>query len=152
MLFVLIFIALNIAKHSILDYKFRSTSLKIGQLLAISYSTQSQWLYRKEGNQHNERSFASASLLAYCYELPNQSLCRVHPFTLLIAWKTYEGGHGERGSLHWKPNPDIISALKTAFTLSFKVDFLQTTYSCFSCLLQISYPVYKHYSAYMMIF
>lgn len=50
---------------------------------------------------------------------------KIHPFTLLIAWKTYEGGHGERGSLHWKPNPDIISALKAAFTLSFK-DILPT--------------------------
>lgn len=46
---------------------------------------------------------------------------KIHPFTILIAWKTYESGHGDRGSLKWKPNPQIVAALSNAFNLSFRV-------------------------------
>jgi 60 kDa SS-A/Ro ribonucleoprotein len=44
---------------------------------------------------------------------------RVHPIQLLAAYKTYEQGHGERGSLSWDANQGIIEALDKAFHLSF---------------------------------
>lgn len=45
---------------------------------------------------------------------------RVHPIQLLAALKTYEQGHGERGSLHWTPVKQIVTALDEAFYLAFK--------------------------------
>eukprot|EP00040_Diaphanoeca_grandis_P031589 m.189328 g.189328 ORF g.189328 m.189328 type:complete len:951 (-) comp32370_c0_seq1:41-2893(-) len=45
---------------------------------------------------------------------------RVHPFNILLALKTYESGHGQKGSLEWAPVPEIIAALDDAFNLSFE--------------------------------
>lgn len=36
---------------------------------------------------------------------------RVHPIQLLVAMKTYQSGHGVRGSGEWKPVPAVIDAL-----------------------------------------
>ncbi len=44
---------------------------------------------------------------------------RVHPISLLIAMKTYQSGHGVRGSLSWAANPNIVSALDDAFYQAF---------------------------------
>lgn len=44
---------------------------------------------------------------------------RIHPFQILLALRTYAQGHGELGSLSWKPLPKIIESLNTAFDLSF---------------------------------
>jgi len=44
---------------------------------------------------------------------------RVHPIALLSAARTYAQGHGERGSLTWTPNVDVVSALEDAFLLAF---------------------------------
>jgi 60 kDa SS-A/Ro ribonucleoprotein len=44
---------------------------------------------------------------------------RLHPLSILGAWKVYAQGHGERGSLHWTPVPQIVAALEDAFSLAF---------------------------------
>lgn len=44
---------------------------------------------------------------------------RIHPMQLLVALKTYEQGHGDRGSLVWRPSKRIINALDEAFYRSF---------------------------------
>ena len=44
---------------------------------------------------------------------------RVHPITLLQAMKQYSAGAGERGSLTWKADQRVISALDEAFYASF---------------------------------
>lgn len=44
---------------------------------------------------------------------------RVHPMSLLVALKTYEQGHGEKGKLSWQPLHQIVDALDNAFYLSF---------------------------------
>ncbi len=44
---------------------------------------------------------------------------RVHPLAILIALKTYQQGHGEKGSLAWQPAREIVDALDRAFYLSF---------------------------------
>lgn len=44
---------------------------------------------------------------------------RVHPFKLLLAHHIYRQGHGEKGSLQWQPNPEILEALEQAFYTSF---------------------------------
>ena len=46
---------------------------------------------------------------------------RIHPFNVLVALKTYEMGHGEKGKLKWQPNQTIVQALDDAFYMSFKV-------------------------------
>jgi len=45
---------------------------------------------------------------------------RVHPFSVLLALKTYESGHGQKGSLTWEAVPEIVAALDDAFNLSFE--------------------------------
>ena len=44
---------------------------------------------------------------------------RIHPLTLLQAFKQYSIGHGERGSLSWEPDAKIKAALDDAFYLAF---------------------------------
>jgi 60 kDa SS-A/Ro ribonucleoprotein len=46
---------------------------------------------------------------------------RVHPIQVLIALKTYQSGHGVRGSGEWKPVPAVIDALDGAFYTAFKL-------------------------------
>lgn len=45
---------------------------------------------------------------------------RLHPLQILVALKTYEQGHGEKGSLSWSPDKRICDALDAAFYLAFK--------------------------------
>lgn len=44
---------------------------------------------------------------------------RLHPLTILMACKQYAIGHGDKGSLFWKPVKRIEIALNSAFYLSF---------------------------------
>jgi 60 kDa SS-A/Ro ribonucleoprotein len=44
---------------------------------------------------------------------------RVHPIAVLSALRVYGSGHGVRGSLTWKPVPEIRQALDRAFELAF---------------------------------
>ena len=59
-----------------------------------------------------------------CEKLRDEDLlgkARIHPFNMLVAWKLYGSGRGDKGSLTWTPNPNIIEALESAYYLSFKV-------------------------------
>lgn len=40
---------------------------------------------------------------------------RIHPMQVLLALRTYEQGHGIKGSLTWTPVPAVIQALDAAF-------------------------------------
>lgn len=44
---------------------------------------------------------------------------RIHPLSLLVALKTYQQGHGDKGSLSWSPLPPVVDALDRAFYASF---------------------------------
>lgn len=46
---------------------------------------------------------------------------RVHPIQVLIAMKTYESGHGVRGSGSWTPVPQVIDALDSAYYKTFRM-------------------------------
>lgn len=46
---------------------------------------------------------------------------RVHPLNVLVAKMIYEAGHGQRGSLSWKPVAAIKSSLEDTFYNSFGV-------------------------------
>ena len=50
---------------------------------------------------------------------------RVHPFAMLVAWKTYASGQGHLGGKTWEPNSNIVQALARGFEMAF--DFLPTT-------------------------
>ena len=45
---------------------------------------------------------------------------RVHPIAILLALKTYQQGHGERGKLSWTPVGNVVDALDGAFYKAFK--------------------------------
>jgi 60 kDa SS-A/Ro ribonucleoprotein len=45
---------------------------------------------------------------------------RIHPLAVLIAEKVYAQGQGDKGSLTWKPVPQIIDALDEAFYATFQ--------------------------------
>ena len=56
-------------------------------------------------------------------KLTNKDLlkqARVHPFNVLVALNTYAKGRGDKGSLRWMPNRNIVDALDEAFYLSFE--------------------------------
>ena len=66
----------------------------------------------------------SDATIEVCKRLKDQSLlqkARIHPFNVLLALKTYEQGHGDKGKLTWKPTPSIVSSLDDCFYASFKV-------------------------------
>lgn len=44
---------------------------------------------------------------------------RVHPVAVLLAQRTYAGGHGARGSMQWSPSRPIVDALDAAFYAAF---------------------------------
>jgi 60 kDa SS-A/Ro ribonucleoprotein len=44
---------------------------------------------------------------------------RIHPIQALVALRTYQSGHGVRGSLSWSPSARVIDALDSAFYLCF---------------------------------
>ena len=43
----------------------------------------------------------------------------IHPVKIYIALHQYGKGRGDKGSLTWNPDPQIVAALDAAFTLSF---------------------------------
>lgn len=45
---------------------------------------------------------------------------RVHPMAVLLAMKTYEQGHGDKGHLRWKPVRQVIDGLDAAFYGTFE--------------------------------
>lgn len=68
------------------------------------------------------KPMSTASRLV-CDRLGNREYlrrARVHPLGVLIAAKTYEAGHGLKGSLSWTPVPAILTALDTAFYATFE--------------------------------
>ena len=44
---------------------------------------------------------------------------RLHPFSILLAAKVYQSGHGARGKGEWLPVPQVVDALDRAFDLAF---------------------------------
>lgn len=46
---------------------------------------------------------------------------RIHPLAVLVALRTYAGGHGVAGKLAWAPVKEIVSALDLAFYESFRL-------------------------------
>ena len=69
---------------------------------------------------------------------------RVHPMSLLIALKTYSQGRGEKGSLTWTPNKNIVTALDYAFYLAF--DNIVPTGKKFLLGVDISPSMFSDYS------
>lgn len=45
---------------------------------------------------------------------------RLHPIAILSALRVYAQGHGEKGKLTWKTNPQIVDALNDAFYMAFE--------------------------------
>lgn len=45
---------------------------------------------------------------------------RLHPLKLLVALKTYQQGRGDKGSLTWSPNQNLVNALDDAHYMAYK--------------------------------
>jgi 60 kDa SS-A/Ro ribonucleoprotein len=45
---------------------------------------------------------------------------RIHPYNVLVAMLTYQKGAGDKGSLVWSANPNVVAALDKAFKLAFQ--------------------------------
>jgi 60 kDa SS-A/Ro ribonucleoprotein len=43
---------------------------------------------------------------------------RLHPFSVLVALKQYGLGHGDKGSLVWRPNQQVVNALDELFYMT----------------------------------
>ncbi len=66
-------------------------------------------------------STATSYVAERLVSVENLRRARVHPLNILIALRTYAQGQGEKGSLAWKPVPQIVDALDSAFYASFGV-------------------------------
>ena len=44
---------------------------------------------------------------------------RMHPFNILVSWKTYSAGKGFKGDMSWVPNKEVVTALENMYYLSF---------------------------------
>ena len=68
------------------------------------------------------KSFTESIVKAVCDHITNERVIRngrVHPATLVQAYKTYSSGSGDKGSLMWSPNPNISKALNDAVDIAF---------------------------------
>lgn len=63
---------------------------------------------------------------------------------MLVALKTYQSGHGDKGKLKWNPDSTICDALEEAFYTSFKVRLsfflVDPSDGCNSLTLNITFP------------
>jgi len=64
-------------------------------------------------------SAASKYVQAKLGEGESITKARVHPFSVLLALRTYAQGHGFKGSNTWTVVPQVVDALDSAFDLSF---------------------------------
>ena len=64
-------------------------------------------------------SKASKAVVAKLKDTEWLKKSRVHPMQFLIAARVYNQGHGEKGSLRWSPDQNVVSALERAFYASF---------------------------------
>jgi 60 kDa SS-A/Ro ribonucleoprotein len=55
------------------------------------------------------------------HDVTRLAKARVHPLSVLVALNTYRMGHGVRGGKQWKPVPQVVAALESAFDLTFGV-------------------------------
>jgi 60 kDa SS-A/Ro ribonucleoprotein len=66
--------------------------------------------YNSEGTRHVVARVTDAKAIKQA---------RVHPIQLLSASRTYAQGKGEKGSLTWSPNPQVVAALEQGFLYAF---------------------------------
>ena len=64
-------------------------------------------------------SQATAHIVARLRDQKHIQKARAHPIMFLLAMRTYEQGHGEKGKLCWEPVDQIVDALDDAFYLAF---------------------------------
>ncbi|XP_072016161.1 RNA-binding protein RO60-like isoform X2 [Amphiura filiformis] len=61
---------------------------------------------------------------------------RIHPFSILLAYKTYKAKKGDKGKLTWEPEQTVLNALDDAFYKSFK--FVEPTGKRFLLAVDVS--------------
>lgn len=66
--------------------------------------------YNSAGTRHVVERLTDAELIKHAL---------VHPIQFLSAARTYAKGQGEKGSLSWVPNPQVVAALEKGFVLAF---------------------------------
>ncbi len=67
----------------------------------------------------NPMSNTGAQLIRQISDTEKLTKGRVHPISVLIAQRTYEGGHSLKGSTTWTPNNKVVAALNDAFYNAF---------------------------------
>ncbi len=81
-------------------------------------------LIRNLGSFTEKGVFEDKAVLKYVTDLfRNEEAVqksRLHPIKVLAAMKIYARGHGDKGSLSWSPNRQILDALDDAFYIAFK--------------------------------
>ena len=64
-------------------------------------------------------SEAASKVIAALSDMERLKKTRLHPLKILVALRTYQQGHGDKGSLTWTPVPKVAAALDAAFYLAF---------------------------------
>jgi len=86
-------------------------------------------------------SDASKQVIAKLGDVQAMKKARVHPIQILVAQKTYESGHGLRGSLTWAAVPQVVDALDEAYYNAF--DLVEPTGKRFYLGMDISGSMYS---------
>jgi 60 kDa SS-A/Ro ribonucleoprotein len=60
-------------------------------------------------------SAGTAAVVAHLSDLERLRKSRIHPMAVLLAARTYQSGHGLRGSSEWSPAPQVVDVLDEAF-------------------------------------
>jgi len=66
-----------------------------------------------------QTSHATNAIIGQLRDSARLRKARVHPIAVLAALRTYQSGHGVRGSATWQPVAKIVDALDAAFYASF---------------------------------
>ena len=61
----------------------------------------------------------TATVVAKLLDAEAVRASRLHPLAVLIAMRTYQSGHGDKGSLVWQPIDEVVAALDRCFYLAF---------------------------------
>jgi len=64
-------------------------------------------------------SEGSKLVMAKLSDIDQLKRARVHPVTILQAFKQYQSGHGTKGSLTWSPDARVLTSLDDAFYAAF---------------------------------
>lgn len=96
-----------------------NSSLPIGAMIRNLGAMTSYGVFSKTGTSRSDDMY-TAYVTRMLTDQETVSRARIHPFSVLEAYTTYNNGHGVKGKLSWTPVNAVTKALEQCFYLAFK--------------------------------